>query len=316
LRPQTEIFEKNRPLNCKIFGVVVTYFPSDDLADHLARISAQIEAFAVIDNSAAPEVAARVAALAKRFGAKPVLNPENLGIAAALNIGVALALEARAARVAFFDQDSEIFPEFLSENDAIWSACAGGPPLGIVGSNFLAGASGRAQYRTGGAQQYVQVCDVMTSASVYDMAMLAKLGPFADAYFIDSIDIEYCWRAKTNGYTVCRSTKPLLKHSIGCQTDHSLLGLRVKTSNHPAWRRYYMIRNTLFLVRTYYRRLPRPCRDRLVRQLEQSFWVCLCERNRWGKLGFCLLGLVHGLFASRTAPPRIGAPHANVARTR
>jgi len=47
-----------------------------------------------------------------------------------------------------------------------------------------------------------------------------------------------------------------MEHVIGAPSTHRLAWKRTTTSNHPPIRRYYMSRNLVILVRTYFRKEP------------------------------------------------------------
>lgn len=205
----------------KVCGVVVTYFPPDGVTARLAEIAKHVDTLVVVDNSASNAVSSLLRPVAAQLGARLLSNAKNLGMATALNEGVDFARANGAAWVVFFDQDTDLSGKFRRELDSIWSNYDGGKPLGIIGCNHLLSGSSRPRYpdESPDGKNYVQATSVITSGSAYAMTMLAKLGPFKDEYFIDCVDTEYCWRARTNGYAVCITTKPLVTHAIGTPTE-------------------------------------------------------------------------------------------------
>lgn len=280
-----------------ICGVVVTFFPSDSVHCRLERIAKQVDFLIVVDNSAAGEVTARLAPVAARLGVRLITNAQNLGIATALNQGVAQARASGADWVFFFDQDSNPVEEFRA---AIWdivSQYRGVRPLGIVGSNFRMAGTGMPAFPIdfSNAENHVMVDAVITSGSAYKIEMLAKLGPFRDDYFIDCVDTEYCLRALANGYAVCQSAQTLLTHSLGAPSYHKVLGRKLGTSNHSALRRYFMARNNVLLAREYFRRLPDVTRRVLKTYVITIIVMCLVEKGRGRKIMSTLQGLWHGV---------------------
>jgi rhamnosyltransferase len=96
-----------------------------------------------------------------------------------------------------------------------------------------------------------EVESVITSGSLIPLAVHAAVGPFRDDFFIDYVDSEYCFRARAQGYRVIRTAKPLMSHTIGAPTRHTVLGLCKWTTNHSADRRYYIARNDTVMLREY-----------------------------------------------------------------
>jgi rhamnosyltransferase len=281
----------------KVCGVVVTYHPPEGILDRLGQIAKHVDALVIVDNTATAATTGELERASIRLSAHLISNAKNLGIATALNQGVAFARAHEAARVAFFDQDSKPAEEFRGELENIWSNYDGVRPLGIIGSNYVLAGYIDPQYPTESSdnRNYIPADHVITSGSVYDMAMLSKLGPFEDEYFIDCVDIEYCWRALTNGYAVCRTTKLLLEHALAAATYGSILGHKFGTSNHPPFRRYFIGRNSVLVFRDYFFRLPRPSLHYIFVQFKSALLMCIFERNRCKKLGYLFRGLCHGL---------------------
>ena len=280
-----------------VCGVVITYLPSDGIADRLAAIAEQVDILAIVDNSASSAVSARMERLAGELGAHLISNAQNLGIATALNQGAGFAAAHRADWVVFFDQDSKPIKDFRREIENVWTSYRESAPLGIVGCNYIMAGTATARFPTNGTNpdNYFPTDSVITSGSAYEMAMMSKLGPFKDAFFIDGVDIEYCWRALTNGFGVCRTDKPLLEHALGAPSYHNFLGRSLGTSNHRAFRRYFMMRNAILIFREYFFRLPRLSLHLLGVQLKWAILLCAFETDKRRKLGLAFRGLWHGL---------------------
>ena len=123
--------------------------------------------------------------------------------------------------------------------------------VGIIGANFLDGL-GRITVKSSRYQNplYSEVYSVITSGSLMPIAVYNEVGAFRDDYFIDFVDIEYCFRVLSNGYYVYISRDPLITHKIGDGTTHSMLKIaNTGTSDHSATRRYYMARNLVSMLR-------------------------------------------------------------------
>lgn len=286
-------------------GVVVTYFPPEGMASRLAKIARHVDALIVIDNSASDIVSSLLAPVSAQLGAHLILNAQNVGIAKALNQGIDYARSEGASWVVFFDQDSVPNDEFRTEFSQILSTYDEIEPLGVIGCNYFLPSSAKPRYPTvgPGGKSYARITSVITSGSAYAMGMLSRLGPFRNDYFIDCVDTEYCWRARTNGYAVCITTKPLVTHTIGAPTSHRVFGRKLTTWNHSAFRRYFIGRNNILLFQEYFSRLPGDSFDLLGYVLKTALKICVVEQEKRKKLGYLLLGIWHGLLKNTEGKP-------------
>jgi rhamnosyltransferase len=277
-------------------GVVVTYFPPAGLHERLAKIRDLVDQLVVIDNSADEAVADELRRATTSLQVSIIANEHNLGIATALNQGVERALAAGAEWVVFFDQDSEPEDCLRRELTRVISSYAGPRPIGIIGCNYLSGSPGRARFtQEGQTSAYVETQAVITSGSAYSAKMLSRLGPFKDEYFIDFVDIEYCWRADREGYSVLRTSAPLLTHAIGVPVQHKLLWWTFDTTNHQPFRRYYAARNVMSMALEYFRFAPLRVMNVAVSQIKVIILILLFETGKRVKLGHYWRGLVDGV---------------------
>jgi rhamnosyltransferase len=83
------------------------------------------------------------------------------------------------------------------------------------------------------------------------LSTLTLLGAFREDFFIDYVDIEYCFRARAQGYRVIRTRRPLMSHAIGAASRHHVLWVNKWTTNHSPDRRYYIARNDTVMLRDY-----------------------------------------------------------------
>ena len=136
---------------------------------------------------------------------------------------------------------------------------------------------------------------IITSGSLVSLTAFETIGPFREEFFIDLVDTEYCLRARSKGYRVILSLKPTMCHSIGAPSAHTILGKNTGTSNQPAFRFYYMIRNHVVLAREYLLKEPGFVTRTLYSKIKTVVLMSLFERDRLGKLKCAALGLKDGL---------------------
>jgi rhamnosyltransferase len=198
-----------------------------------------------VDNGSGEETHRMLRRIAADSRVSLVLNPANLGIASALNLGVERARASGFEWVLLLDQDSDLHDGMLTSLINVRAAYPEPARVAVIGAGF--GEETRAAPRAA----WEEVESVITSGSLIPLAVHAAVGPFRDEFFIDYVDSEYCFRARAQGYGVIRTTKPLMSHAIGAPTRHDLLGKLKWTTNHSPDRRYYIARNDTVMLREY-----------------------------------------------------------------
>lgn len=244
-----------------VIGVAVTYRPDEAaIADVLARAAAQVGALAVLDNDSPTtggvHWSERVAIPA---GVELAREPTNIGLGAAYNRAVAIARELGARYVLLLDQDSLLeegcVDALLRHADRRRSL----GPLGAVGPTFVDGRTGeRAPFVRFGfplnhklhapAGEDVDVDFLISSGSLILLSAIDAAGGFDEGLFIDSVDMEWSFRAKAAGLQLVGVADARMQHTIGDQLVrlpgggsmfvHSPLRLYMMTRNRVAlWRR-------------------------------------------------------------------------------
>lgn len=96
-------------MDSRVFAVVITYQSEDDCARLLAELARQCAGVIVVDNGSDAETAQKLAGLCAQAGSPAVRFiglPENIGIAAAQNWGIAQARAAGTTHILLSDDDS------------------------------------------------------------------------------------------------------------------------------------------------------------------------------------------------------------------
>jgi rhamnosyltransferase len=240
-----------------VCAVVVTYHPDAGLPNRLSSVSAQAGAVVVVDNGSADAERNMLREAASDPKIDLLLNPENLGLARAINIGIQRAAALGYSWVLLLDQDTLVDPHMLHTLSAIVASFPDRERLAVVGSNFrdsaarAPGAADRQPPDETSDDRWEDVDCAITSGSLLPLAAHFAIGPFREEFFIDYVDEEYCLRARAKGYRVIRSRKQIMLHTIGAPTVHKTLWISKWTSNHTSDRRYYIARNNTVLLREY-----------------------------------------------------------------
>jgi rhamnosyltransferase len=124
--------------------------------------------------------------------------------------------------------------------------------------------------------------------------MARTVGPMMDALFIDSIDTEWCFRAKRLGLAVVGSNKATMAHELGERTIR-VPWLNRDVPEHSPGRLYYIMRNKLVLYRLKHTPAKWIAQDAIHIPLLFAIFAFLVP-NRRANISFMVRGLTDGLF--------------------
>jgi len=283
--------ERPAPSRETVVAVVVTHRPDPGVTNRMAAIVEQFAQVILVDNHSEDEhLAALREFAADRENVLLVQNPENIGVAAALNQGCRLAAERGAAWIVTFDQDSMPAADLLGCLAAEWDRHPERARLGLVGVNFRT-ARGRTLICEGAGLADART--VITSGSLLNLAAWRQAGPFREDFFIDEVDHEYALRLRRHGWLVKVTRRVLMEHDLG--TPQRRHAWQPRVSHHSALRRYYMVRNRLLLARAHLGVDPRFVFGQLARSLRESATILLFEPEKKAKLRAMSQGLFDGL---------------------
>jgi rhamnosyltransferase len=280
--------------NRSICAVVVTYHPDDGVLDNLAAIRPQVQGLVVVDNGSTEEKRNCLRLAACEVAFTLIENGENLGIAAALNIGAKWAQSEGYRWVALFDQDSTAPPAFIDTMCHAYDTNRRGDRVALLVPRYIDSRLGiplPAIYADNGSLQVA-----MTSGSLMPIAIFSQEGWFEESLFIDGVDFEYCLRLRSSGYSVEECTETILMHAPANFTEYMLKGLRLfSTPNYSAGRRYYRDRNTIWMLKKYGARYPSFLLGMLANSLKDAVKILLAEHDKRSKLAYMALGVRDGL---------------------
>lgn len=267
-------------------AIVVLFHPDVGFGERLQAICGQFPRVVLVDNTpegaTLPELPDTVRLLA---------NGLNLGIATALNQGLACAQRDGCTWAASFDQDTDVDPDYLESVIAIAARYA--PVPSLVGANYTDGEQGRVAHpMPASAGDACPRLTLITSGMLMPVDFTVAIGGFRDDYFIDSVDHEFCLRAGRQGARVLLTSKPYLRHRMG--NGGARLGLLL-SFRHPPVRRYYIARNTLLTAKANALRHPAWALRQAGRLVGEGVAIMVLERGRSEKMRAFARGLWHGL---------------------
>lgn len=240
---------ENMGLN-RCLAVVVVYHPNwEDLCSNIQSYPEGVEKIVVVANS--PLDIGQKSYLQEK-SIHLIQNPDNKGVATALNQAAELALNEGFDWLLTMDQDSRFGP---TNANALQQATHLAPPqTAAIGVESLR--------RPEPVPRFVPVSFLLQSGTLFHVSIWKALGGFAKSLFIDAVDHEYCLRAKKAGYRIFEYPSIQLIHQLG-QTlklpkwlfifhSHPKAGI----SYHSPARERFIFRNNAWLIRQYFWTFP------------------------------------------------------------
>ena len=228
---------------------VVLFRPAPEQVERvLARFRGGVPALLAFDNGGIPD-AARAAM--RDAGVRLLGEGANLGIAAGLNALAAAAAGEGCRYLLLLDQDADMSLDTLRTLRAAMGRLARGPePAAVVGPAPAPTTDRKApRYpaRPGIAPfgSLVPVEFLATSGSLLDLSAFARVGPFREDYFIDAVELEWCFRAWARGLTCWMETGAAIAHSVGGGVIRAPF-LPVAMPRQPLFRMAAYVRNTCY----------------------------------------------------------------------
>lgn len=231
--------------------MIVTYDPSLVRLEQVLRsITRDCELVVIVDNGSPPHV---VEAIKGKIWENQILITleHNLGIAAAQNIGMDVARRMGAYRVLLLDQDSVpsagMVRTLASHLDILLfqgiKVAAIGPSL--VDSRWDSRNRLKPHGRSSINNTLLEVDHVIASGALVPLAAIDAVGKMRDELFIDYVDIEWGLRALHTGYRSYLALDAEMDHQLGVPMQ--VFGRTIST--HSPMRHYYMVRNSIWLLR-------------------------------------------------------------------
>ncbi len=267
--------------NRLVCAVLITYHPLSDVLRNVELLRNQIEHVIVVDNTPESLHSGTIETLGRLIGLTLIRNGKNLGIAAALNIGIRHAISKGFLWIITLDQDSQIRDDYVESMLSAYSKASAYTKVGIVCPRYEDARSGVLLRTHNSSNKDILTC--ITSGSLMHSEIFVTFGPMEEDLFMDYIDIEYCLRIRTAGLKIIESPESVLIHSLGHMTRHRFFGYTFSTTNHSPKRRYYITRNRILLMRRYFFKDTRWTRFELLAFLKEIVKILTVEQDRFLK---------------------------------
>lgn len=244
-----------------VVALIAAYRPDPSLEQGVRRLVQQGVRVLVVDDGS-PTGFEDVFAQLTQAGARVLHQPENAGIAAALNAGIALARsEGDPDYVLTLDQDSRPNPSYVQNAiETAQRAAAAGIDVGFICASAY---SGHTVPTMGSVGSFTEAFDPMQSGFMIPIETIDRVGVFDTGLFIDGVDSEYTMRVRSAGLHVLVGEACDIDHDLG-QRDRArllgrplvVLGREISFNYHSPSRVYYICRNGTALTRRYALKAP------------------------------------------------------------
>ena len=245
-------------LNSKLtVAIVVTYNPEmNDFNLFCNKLLKQFYNVIIVDNNST-NIDLIYSKFSDNNSIKFIKNSTNCGLAIAQNQGIHYAIQNQVQSFCIFDQDSHIedgYLEILINDynkliDGKKRIASIGPvivdqttcedyPAPVYNGMFLS--------RKILKPNEIQNCSyIIASGSLYETKTFQDVGMFNDRFFINYIDVEWCFRALALGYEIYMTSNCKLVQNVGLFRK-KFFGRSIPV--HNPIRRYYATRNSILMI--------------------------------------------------------------------
>jgi rhamnosyltransferase len=277
-----------------VCAVIVTFRPRLEDVENLAKMRPQVQDLVIVDNGSPQGKLDLLRKVSRELNFTLIENGENLGIAAALNIGVKWAEALGSKWVALFDQDSVITDGFISQMLSDFEYYAGQRNVLLIVPRYRDPISGLE--RICGLDNDGGPFVAITSGSLFPISAFERCGYFEEELFIYTVDDEYSLRLRSNGYSIAMSPQAILLHTSGIPSYFRAFGRQwFLTTNYRPGVRYYISRNRVWMSFMYGAQYPRWVRGALRASLIDLCKLAIAEDYRWAKVKMVFLGFRDGV---------------------
>lgn len=276
-----------------ICAIIVIFYPGDDLLGNLRAISDQVDKVIIFDNT--PHEFRQILNFDGIQNLEIISNKANQGLGVAFNFGLNYAKKNGYHWLATFDQDSCPYPKMFDEMLLAWSSYPNKENVRILAPRYLDPESGKNFPIEEGPQgeNLIEMMTVITSGSLISIDNLGSNQKFDEDFFIDCIDHDFCLKSIQRGELVLQIQSALLSHHLGNLKFHKVgKKVLVRTSNHQAFRHYYLTRNRLYLWARYFYSFPRWVLMDIYAHFKLLLRIFIFEEQKLQKFNYMFRGIL------------------------
>jgi rhamnosyltransferase len=280
-----------------VIGVVIaTFNPDYRLVKNIEMLSTQVDYIVIVDNGSFAGLESLYYYFEVNEKITVIKNKDNLGLAAALNLGIR-HLTNLVEWVLLFDQDSIVDQNYAIK--AISAFLHAEEIYGDVGQlspiYFNDNTRSFISFSESPEDDLNQVFISMTSGSLFKMKNFILSGLFREDYFIDFVDFEYCLRLRKLGFKTIEARDIKLNHQLGKTAEKRIFGRYKYITNHDPLRKYYKTRNRIITYKEYFLIFPAWVASDVLGMIRETISILLFENQKLRKFSKMALGIAHAL---------------------
>jgi len=288
----------------KLVGVLVAFSPSEAQINHIIKIASELLFVFVVDNTEGNASNGFSDRICMPDNVRVLYNGNVGGIAGALNLGIREAINNfNNCFIFLLDQDSCLPPTFF-ESQYIFAITNNRmvvvPKYFDVNSRTFGNYTRLSKWRIDNIDgehsvSPFEVTFAITSGTLIFSSLFEKVGFFREEYFIDHVDSEFCIRLHESGYLILVNPDVVIEHAIGNRKLKKFVGICFKPNFHSPVRRYYAVRNGVFMIRQHFRYFPSILWLIMLRISYEYAGIIFFEKARWAKLKALYWGVIDGM---------------------
>jgi len=302
----------------KIAAVIVTYNIGKEIIRNVNTLKSQIDKLFIVDNASDNSTLNYLQIIKHHFpNVEITYNQTNLGLGKAQNMGIQQALRQNFDWILLLDHDSYLhknaifyFKQFYShlsprEKDRV----------AILAPNVF-GLNTKTYYGyitklwpcffqrkyCHGKSAIKNVLAAISSGSLLRAEIIKRLGLLREDFFIDFIDVEYCLRAISKGYTIHVVCRAKLYHKLGQRKLYKIGPFQIKPTFHPPCRRFFIYRNRVIVWKSYFAKVPSYVIYDILAAIYDFLRIFLYENHKNEKIKMAFKGLKEGLLENNSNP--------------
>lgn len=287
-----------------ICATIITFNPDvAKLKMQIQRLLPQVKFVVLIDNDSVNfgEITFVLSDI-KNSSLIIIKNDYNIGLGAAQNKGIKHAFILDVSYILLLDDDSLIEDDFVSNLLKVQKELEmNGEKIGAVGPVYFNNETGEQYPVTKYKGPFIErktpknsPCEasfLISSGSLISTEILKEVGLMNEELFIDYIDVEWSFRARRKGYKSFVTPTAKMNHVIG-EKRLSIFGRKV--SYHSSLRKYYLFRNSIYMIKCPYISIGYKIREIVFNALRFVVYLCY-SKNKKTFIKYSIRGLYDGL---------------------
>lgn len=273
----------------KLLAVVVLYYPDEKVVSNITSYFRSVDQLILWDNT--PEEDQKKLNTDQLGKADKIIymsEGKNVGIGKALNEAVTFALSHDFTHILTMDQDSS-----FKEGDFAHYLKAIASDTDTTVGCYIPQICEPDMIQESVSDLFSPVDIGITSGSIFPLQFFSETGLFRGDFFIDAIDVEFCFRLRRHGLKIVRVNNIKLHHILGNRILVPFLWGKLGTLNYSPVRTYYIMRNHIILRRLY----PEyPLQEGFFNEMlyRRFVRILLVEKEKMQKMKAMFTGIYHG----------------------